>query len=113
MGCQFHPERSGTAGQPNPEKTLLVFNMEIFPAIDLKNRQCVRLTQGNFSAVTIYESDPVKQAHKFAAAGAGWLHMVDLDGARAGGMRQLGVYRSPTSQGRCSVKLQVGGGVYA
>ncbi|HEU0117797.1 MAG TPA: 1-(5-phosphoribosyl)-5-[(5-phosphoribosylamino)methylideneamino] imidazole-4-carboxamide isomerase [Alphaproteobacteria bacterium] len=61
--------------------------MKIFPAIDLKNGHCVRLTQGDFAAVTVYESDPVKQAHKFAAAEAEWLHIVDLDGAKGGGIR--------------------------
>lgn len=83
--------------------------MEIFPAIDLKNRQCVRLTQGDFSAVTIYESDPVRQAHKFAAAGATWLHMVDLDGARSGSMRQFDTIADIAQQ--VSLKIQVGGGI--
>ncbi|MFY9289074.1 MAG: 1-(5-phosphoribosyl)-5-[(5-phosphoribosylamino)methylideneamino]imidazole-4-carboxamide isomerase [Alphaproteobacteria bacterium] len=83
--------------------------MDIFPAIDLKNGHCVRLTQGDFSAVTIYESDPVKQAHKFAAAGASWLHLVDLDGARTGGMRQFDTIADIARH--VKMNIQVGGGI--
>lgn len=83
--------------------------MEIFPAIDLQNGQCVRLTQGDFNAATVYESDPLLQARKFADAGAKWLHMVDLDGARAGDILQLNVIAAVARQKR--LKLQVGGGI--
>ncbi len=55
--------------------------MNIFPAIDLKNGQCVRLYQGQFDQLTAYTLDPIKQALEFAAAGAKHLHIVDLDGA--------------------------------
>ena len=83
--------------------------MEIFPAIDLKDGQCVRLTQGNFDTATIYESNPVLQASKFAEAGATWLHLVDLDGARAGKMRQFSLIADMARQ--TSLKIQVGGGI--
>jgi phosphoribosylformimino-5-aminoimidazole carboxamide ribotide isomerase len=83
--------------------------MDIFPAIDLKNGQCVRLTQGDFDTAKIYEADPVLQAQKFAAAGAAWLHMVDLDGAKAGEMRQFDVIAALAKQ--TPLKIQVGGGI--
>jgi phosphoribosylformimino-5-aminoimidazole carboxamide ribotide isomerase len=58
--------------------------MILFPAIDLKNGQCVRLRQGDMGQVTLFNADPADQAAKFAAQGAEWLHLVDLDGAFAG-----------------------------
>ena len=56
--------------------------MIIFPAIDIKDGQCVRLYQGDFAQVTIYDADPVMVAQRWQAAGASWLHVVDLDGIR-------------------------------
>jgi len=58
--------------------------MILFPAIDLKSGQCVRLRQGDMGQVTLFNADPADQAGKFAAEGAEWLHLVDLDGAFAG-----------------------------
>ncbi len=83
--------------------------MDIFPAIDLQNGQCVRLTQGDFDTAKIYEADPFLQARKFAEAGATWLHMVDLDGARAGEMRQFDMIANLAKQ--TMLKIQVGGGI--
>lgn len=83
--------------------------MHIFPAIDLRNGQCVRLTQGDFAQTRIYEDDPVLQAQRFAEAGAEWLHIVDLDGAREGGSRQSEVIERIAQS--VPLKLQVGGGV--
>lgn len=83
--------------------------MIIYPAIDLKNGQCVRLKQGDFDQATIYESDPVRQAEKFAAAGAEWLHVVDLDGAKAGEMLQFDLIARVAKSTR--LKIQVGGGL--
>ncbi|MFD2787330.1 1-(5-phosphoribosyl)-5-[(5-phosphoribosylamino)methylideneamino]imidazole-4-carboxamide isomerase [Hymenobacter rubripertinctus] len=57
--------------------------MEIIPAIDLINGQCVRLTEGDFAQQTTYDSDPLAVAQRFEAAGVKRLHLVDLDGARA------------------------------
>jgi phosphoribosylformimino-5-aminoimidazole carboxamide ribotide isomerase len=56
----------------------------VFPAIDLKGGQVVRLAEGDMDRATIYGDDPAAQASAFAAAGAEWLHVVDLDGAFAG-----------------------------
>ncbi|NNM76791.1 1-(5-phosphoribosyl)-5-[(5-phosphoribosylamino)methylideneamino]imidazole-4-carboxamide isomerase [Sphingomonas sp. ID1715] len=58
--------------------------MIVFPAIDLKNGQVVRLAEGDMDRATVYADDPAAQAERFAAAGAEWLHVVDLDGAFAG-----------------------------
>src|SRR5438034_10237523 len=57
---------------------------EILPAIDLRGGQVVRLQVGEFARETAYSADPVGIAQRFVAAGARWLHVVDLDGARAG-----------------------------
>jgi len=57
----------------------------VFPAIDLKAGQVVRLAEGDMKRATVYADDPAAQAERFAAAGAEWLHVVDLDGAFAGG----------------------------
>jgi len=58
--------------------------MYLLPAIDLLDGKAVRLARGDYAAVTIYNEDPVEQARAFKAAGAVWLHVVDLDGARSG-----------------------------
>jgi len=58
--------------------------MIIYPAIDLLDGQCVRLSQGKYDQVTIYSDDPLKIAEGFAAAGAKWIHMVDLNAAKTG-----------------------------
>lgn len=57
---------------------------DLLPAIDLRGGRVVRLRQGDFGRETVYERDPAEVAGEFAAAGARWLHVVDLDGARAG-----------------------------
>ncbi len=56
----------------------------LYPAIDLKGGQCVRLKQGDMAQATVFNTDPADQARQFAEAGADWLHLVDLDGAFAG-----------------------------
>ena len=58
--------------------------MMLYPAIDLKDGQCVRLLRGEMSAATVFGDDPAAQAAKFVAAGCEWLHLVDLNGAFAG-----------------------------
>jgi phosphoribosylformimino-5-aminoimidazole carboxamide ribotide isomerase len=83
--------------------------MDIIPAIDLRNGQCVRLIQGDFTQTRIYEDDPVLQAQRFADAGAKWLHIVDLDGAREGGSRQSHMIERIARN--VPLKLQVGGGI--
>lgn len=58
--------------------------MIVFPAIDILGGRAVRLAQGDYDRVTVYNEDPVAQAREFAEAGAEWIHVVDLDGARDG-----------------------------
>ena len=58
--------------------------MYLLPAIDILDGRAVRLEQGDYSKVTVYNEDPVLQAQLFEEAGAEWLHLVDLDGARSG-----------------------------
>ncbi|HWT98099.1 MAG TPA: 1-(5-phosphoribosyl)-5-[(5-phosphoribosylamino)methylideneamino]imidazole-4-carboxamide isomerase [Terriglobales bacterium] len=59
-------------------------NLILYPAIDLKGGQCVRLKQGDMEQATVFNTNPADQARQFAEAGAEWLHLVDLDGAFAG-----------------------------
>lgn len=82
--------------------------MLIYPAIDLKDGRCVRLSQGDFDTETRY-GDPVAQACRFAEAGARWIHVVDLDGARAGAARQSDLIGVIVEASR--VNVQCGGGV--
>ena len=58
--------------------------MQIYPAIDIKNGQCVRLKQGRFDDMTVYGNDPLKVAEDWVKSGATYIHVVDLDGARLG-----------------------------
>ncbi|MDD5586768.1 MAG: HisA/HisF-related TIM barrel protein, partial [Alphaproteobacteria bacterium] len=83
--------------------------MEIFPAIDLKDGKCVRLAQGNFEAVTIYEDDPLLVARRFMDAGVTWVHIVDLDGARDGQVRQTDIIKKLAQ--KVPVSIQAGGGI--
>ncbi|MBC8012970.1 MAG: 1-(5-phosphoribosyl)-5-((5-phosphoribosylamino)methylideneamino)imidazole-4-carboxamide isomerase, partial [Methyloceanibacter sp.] len=61
--------------------------MILFPAIDLKDGQCVRLRQGEMAQATVFNADPAAQAKSFEDQGFEWLHVVDLDGAFAGESR--------------------------
>jgi phosphoribosylformimino-5-aminoimidazole carboxamide ribotide isomerase len=82
---------------------------DLFPAIDLRGGRCVRLYQGDFDAETVYSDDPVAQAATFAAEGAPWIHVVDLDAARTGEPVNRGVISAIAAS--VDVPVQVGGGV--
>lgn len=82
--------------------------MLVVPAIDLREGACVRLLQGRFDAVTDY-GDPFVQLRHFAGAGAEWVHVVDLDGARTGRPAQLELIARLAREGK--LNLQCGGGV--
>src|SRR5688572_33108057 len=58
--------------------------MQVWPAIDLRGGKCVRLRQGDYKQETVFSDDPAAVARRFVAAGARYLHLVDLDGARQG-----------------------------
>lgn len=83
--------------------------MNIIPAIDLKSGQCVRLYQGQYENMTAYNNDPLKVAKEFADAGADYLHIVDLDGAKQGELINLEIMRAICQNTK--LKLQVGGGI--
>jgi phosphoribosylformimino-5-aminoimidazole carboxamide ribotide isomerase len=80
----------------------------IFPAIDLKNGRCVRLTQGRANEETVYFEDPLEPALAFQAAGAQWVHVVDLDGAFGGVPRNLAHVARIAATG---LMVQLGGGL--
>ena len=82
--------------------------MILYPAIDVLDGRVVRLKQGDFDAVTDYGDDPVRFAEGYQAAGAHWLHMVDLSGARDGARRQADLVKAVSDVG---LKVQTGGGV--
>ena len=83
--------------------------MLIFPAIDLIGGQAVRLTQGDYARMTVYDSDPCSAARRFAEAGATAVHLVDLEGARDGG--------TPNFEAVCAIRkatglfCEIGGGI--
>ncbi|MCF7926716.1 MAG: 1-(5-phosphoribosyl)-5-[(5-phosphoribosylamino)methylideneamino]imidazole-4-carboxamide isomerase [Candidatus Izimaplasma sp.] len=83
--------------------------MIIFPAIDLKSGQCVRLKQGDFNQETIFNNDPLSVAKTFEKRGATWLHVIDLDGAQKGKNTNLNVIK--TLKENTNLKIQVGGGI--
>jgi phosphoribosylformimino-5-aminoimidazole carboxamide ribotide isomerase len=82
--------------------------MDLFPAIDLRGGRCVRLHQGDFAQETVYGDDPVAVAKGFEAAGAPWIHVVDLDAARGQGSN---VEMVTAIASAVSVPVQTGGGV--
>jgi phosphoribosylformimino-5-aminoimidazole carboxamide ribotide isomerase len=81
----------------------------IFPAIDIKDKQCVRLRQGKAAQATVFSSDPVEMALRWKDEGAVWLHIIDLDGAFEGKPVNLGIIEEIC--GRLSLSVQVGGGI--
>jgi phosphoribosylformimino-5-aminoimidazole carboxamide ribotide isomerase len=83
--------------------------MNIYPAIDLRGGNCVRLVKGDFSRETIYSRDPEAMAREWASAGASSIHVVDLDGALAGESRNLTAIRAIMEQG--GIPIEVGGGI--
>lgn len=83
--------------------------MILYPAIDLKDGQCVRLVQGDMSRATVFNTDPAAQARAFAAAGCRWLHLVDLDGAFAG--KPMNAVAVEAIVAAVSIPCQLGGGI--
>ena len=83
--------------------------MILFPAIDLKNGECVRLVRGDMAQATVFNADPAAQAADFAAQGFGYLHVVDLDGAFAGKPMNAGAVERILKA--TAMNVQLGGGV--
>ena len=83
--------------------------MKIFPAIDIKDKKCVRLVKGDFDNKTEYEMSPVEQASKYKDHGFKNLHIVDLDGALTGETVNLDIIKDIVS--KFDLKVEVGGGI--
>lgn len=80
----------------------------VIPALDLREGKVVRLAQGDYARMTVYADDPLPLASGYAEAGAHWLHVVDLDGARAGRLDNL---EAIAAIARLGLRVQAGGGV--
>ena len=83
--------------------------MKIFPAIDIKDKKCVRLIKGNFDNQTIYNQSPLDQAFKYKEFGLLNLHIVDLDGALTGELINLDIIESIIK--KLGISVEVGGGI--
>ena len=83
--------------------------MKIFPAIDIKDKKCVRLVKGDFDKKTEYKMSPVEQASKYRDHGFKNLHIVDLDGALTGETVNLGIIQDIV--GKFDLKVEIGGGI--
>ena len=82
--------------------------MKIFPAIDLLDGKAVRLKKGNYNEVTVYSDCPPEMAKKFKGAGAEWIHVVDLDGARDGSTAN---FETVSEIAKVGLKVEIGGGI--
>ncbi len=83
--------------------------MILFPAIDLKNGECVRLLYGDMDKATVFNKNPAAQAQEFERQGFSWLHVVDLDGAFAGRPANADAVEGILS--RAKIPVQLGGGI--
>jgi phosphoribosylformimino-5-aminoimidazole carboxamide ribotide isomerase len=83
--------------------------MEIIPAIDIRDGNCVRLIQGDFAQETIFSDNPIETAKKWCSAGATRIHIVDLDGARTGVPQNSSIIKRIVES--VSIPVQVGGGI--
>lgn len=81
----------------------------LYPAIDMRNGKCVRLVQGDYDQETIYGDSPLDMAAQFAKDGAAWIHLVDLDGAKAG--KRVNHEHVLAIASSLDVKVQIGGGI--
>lgn len=86
----------------------MMSEFEIYPAIDLKEGQGVRLLHGDFNKMTVYAPDPAAKAQEFLDLGANWVHVVDLDGALAGDGVNVAAVNAILATG---AKIQLGGGI--
>ena len=113
MASQFHPEKSSRDGlrmlRNFAELAAVRRRMILYPAIDIMDGQAVRLVEGVFEDATTYHSDPLDAARSWVAAGARFLHVVDLDGARSGEPKSLDHLRRIVTE--TGIPIQYGGGL--
>ena len=83
--------------------------MDIYPAVDIKDGKCVNLVRGEFDRSTVFDDSPIDAALGWAEAGASWIHVVDLDGARAGSPVNVEIVRQMVDSTGC--RIQLGGGI--
>ena len=83
--------------------------MYLLPAIDILGGKAVRLAKGDYNQVTVYNDDPVAQARVFEEAGAAWVHVVDLDGARSGVPENIAIVERIVRE--TSLNVEIGGGI--
>lgn len=83
--------------------------MLIFPAIDLYEKKAVRLLRGDYAQMTVYSENPIEVAREFEKAGAEWIHMVDLEGAKSGETPNFDVVSKIAAE--TSLKVEIGGGI--
>jgi phosphoribosylformimino-5-aminoimidazole carboxamide ribotide isomerase len=83
--------------------------MDVYPAIDIRDGKCVNLVRGEFDRSTVFDDSPVDVAVRWAKAGASWIHVVDLDGARAGEPVNGALVRKIAGSTDC--RIQLGGGI--
>ena len=83
--------------------------MKIFPAIDLYDGKAVRLYKGDYDNMTVYSNNPIEIAYKFEAAGAEFIHVVDLEGAKDGTTPNIGIVSEIAK--KTSLKVEIGGGI--
>jgi phosphoribosylformimino-5-aminoimidazole carboxamide ribotide isomerase len=85
--------------------------MIVYPAIDIRGGRCVQLVEGDFAREMAFDPDPADAARRWAAAGTGWVHVVDLDGAAAGSPANGEVVRRIRAALPAAVRIQLGGGL--
>ena len=83
--------------------------MDVYPAVDIKDGKCVNLIRGEFDQSTVFDDSPVDAARRWATAGASWIHVVDLDGARDGRRVNSEIVRQIVESTGC--RIQLGGGI--
>ena len=88
------------------KKNLMI---KVIPALDILNGKCVRLTKGSFEDAKVYDDDPIAVAKRFAAAGVKHLHLVDLDGAKAGRVVNYNILKEITRE--TDLEVEFGGGI--
>jgi phosphoribosylformimino-5-aminoimidazole carboxamide ribotide isomerase len=105
------PDREGPVPDRAADRGAAAIGFEVLPAIDLRGGRVVRLVRGDFGRETAYDLDPGDVARQFAAAGARWIHVVDLDGARSGEPAQLEIVERIVRAAGAPVRCEVAGGL--